>query len=190
MKAMIGFLFYFTSILYVGCGPKPTNQSKLKPLDAIQVVNEENDTILLGQINRKNIELNATYNQWYQKSYQKYHIPENWIDQHKAYAQNVTAKIFLGTWCTDTHRELGSMIKILDSLGIFHHQIEMYALTEDKDSPNAIEKEYQITQVPTLILFENQVELNRIVEFPIQSLHQDLSKILKKEPYQDAYYDF
>ncbi|MCY4216998.1 MAG: thioredoxin [Flavobacteriaceae bacterium] len=190
MKEWIYTCFCLTALLSQGCGQKTTSHSELKPLDALQIINEDNDTILVGQINRKNLELNPTYNQWYQNSYEKYRIPENWIDQHKTYVQNLTAKIFMGTWCIDTHRELGSMIKILDSLEISHDKIEMYALTEDKDSPDGMELNYNIQKVPTLILFESGIELNRIVEFPIQSLHQDLSKILKKESYQDAYYDF
>jgi len=179
-----------TAIVSQSCGQKAVVHSELKPLDVLQIINEDKDTILVGQINRKNLELNPTYNQWYQNSYEKYQIPEHWITQHKPYAQNLTAKIFLGTWCTDTHRELGSMVKILDSLEISYDEIQMYALTEAKDSPEGIEQKYDIKQVPTFILFENGIELNRIVEFPIQSLHQDLSKILKKEPYQDAYDDF
>lgn len=190
MRILIYTCFCFTTAFYYGCGQRAASNSELKPLDAVQVINSENDTILVGQINRKNIESNPTYNQWYQNSYQRYQIPENWIDQHRAYAQNLTVKIFIGTWCADTHRELGAMIKILDSLEISHQKIEMYALTEDKDSPDGIELNYRVKQLPTFILFEKGIELNRIVEFPIQSLHQDLSKILRKESYQDAYYDF
>jgi hypothetical protein len=52
------------------------------------------------------------------------------------------------------------------------------------------EKDYDIINIPTLIFLENGKEINRIVEFPVESLIEDFSKILKKEAYQDAYADF
>ena len=40
------------------------------------------------------------------------------------------------------------------------------------------------------IFIEDGNELNRIVEFPVESLVEDFSKILKKLPYKDSYADF
>jgi thiol-disulfide isomerase/thioredoxin len=105
-------------------------------------------------------------------------------------AKNLEFKLFLGTWCGDTQRELGGMFKLLDALGVSEDQIEMYAISEAKDSPLGYEKEYDILNIPTLIFFENGKENNRIVEFPVESMIEDFSKILKKEAYEDAYADF
>ena len=49
---------------------------------------------------------------------------------------------------------------------------------------------HNILNIPTLIFFENGRENNRIVEFPVESMIEDFSKILKKEAYEDAYADF
>ena len=37
------------------------------------------------------------------------------------------------------------------------------------------------------IFFKDNKELNRIVEFPIQTLEQDMLEILKGNPYKNAY---
>ena len=76
------------------------------------------------------------------------------------------------------------MFKILDALNVHHNRIEMYGLSEFKDSPNRLEKEYEILNIPTLIFFENGIEINRIVEFPVVNLLDDFSKILKKQSYK------
>lgn len=165
-------------------------KGSLEPLEVEWIVNEENDTILIGQINRKNLELNYTYNAWLKSSQERSRIPENWVDEHIEYTEDLSVKIYLGTWCSDTQRELGAMIKILDALKIPDQQIQMFALSESKDSPQGFELVDDIRQVPTLIFLKNGKELNRIVEFPIESLHQDISKILRSEPYQHAYYGF
>ena len=82
------------------------------------------------------------------------------------------------------------MFKILDALNIQNNRIEMYGLSEFKDSPDRLEKEYEILNIPTLIFFENGIEINRIVEFPVVNLLDDFSKILKKQPYKNSYSDF
>ncbi|MCY4562745.1 MAG: thioredoxin family protein [Flavobacteriaceae bacterium] len=190
MKYLFPSTILLMGLFCINCKLGMSQNKELKPLEATQMITSENDTILVGQINRKNLELNPTYNLWYKKSYDRYRIPENWTSKHKFLAQGLTAKLFIGTWCPDTHRELGSMIKILDSLGINHQKIEMYALTEEKNSPSGIEKNYEVLHVPTLIIFDKDKELNRIVEFPVQSLAQDLSLILNRQPYQHAYFGF
>ena len=59
-----------------------------------------------------------------------------------------------------------------------------------KTVPEGYEKKYDILNIPTLIFMENGKENNRIVEFPVVNLLDDFSKILKKQPYKNAYADF
>ena len=40
------------------------------------------------------------------------------------------------------------------------------------------------------LFFENGIEINRIVEFPVVNLLDDFSKILKKQSYKNSYSDF
>ena len=82
------------------------------------------------------------------------------------------------------------MFKLLDLLGVSEDRIEMYSISEAKDSPLGYEEKYDILNIPTLIFMENGKENNRIVEFPVESLVEDFSKILKKQPYKDSYSDF
>ena len=82
------------------------------------------------------------------------------------------------------------MFKILDALNVHQNRIEMYGLSEFKDSPDRLEKKYEILNIPTLIFFENGIEINRIVEFPVVNLLDDFSKILKKQTYKNSYSDF
>ena len=44
-----------------------------------------------------------------------------------------------------------------------------------------------IYNVPTIIFLKNGYEINRFVEFPVNSLESDISKIIKGEPYKHSY---
>ena len=166
--------------------PKKTLQ---KPLNVESIIGEEGETILIGYVNRTNLNL-PEFQTWFKPEYENIKIPEGWSANYLPLAENLEFKLFLGTWCGDTQRELGSMFKLLDLLGISEDRIEMYSISEYKDSPLGYEKEYDILNIPTLIFIEDGNELNRIVEFPVESLVEDFSKILKKLPYKDSYADF
>ncbi len=63
----------------------------------------------------------------------------------------------------------------------------MIGVSEDKVSPDGSAKKAGITNVPTFVFSKNGEEINRIVEFPIISLEQDLLDILQGNGYKHAY---
>lgn len=186
MKTKILFLI----ILFSALGCKSIGKAKPKePLEVQTLIGEEGETVVLGPMNRANLSTEE-FKAWFDPTYASQKIPEGWAEEHLPLAEGLTFKLFLGTWCGDTQRELGPMFKILDALEVDQNRIEMYSLSEYKDSPDGLEKEYDILNIPTLIFIENGKENNRIVEFPVVTLLDDFSKILKKQPYQNAYADF
>ena len=45
-----------------------------------------------------------------------------------------------------------------------------------------------ITNTPTIIFNKEDIEINRIVEFPMESLEDDILKILNDEDYKHVYF--
>jgi len=182
--------YLFLVFLSLGLGCKSLEQTKpQEPMEVQTLIGEEGETVILGPMNRANLNTEE-FMAWFQPTYDSQNIPEEWIQEHLPLAKKINFKLFLGTWCGDTQRELGPMFKILDALGVDQKRIEMYSISEYKDSPAGLEKEYDILNIPTLIFMEKGKENNRIVEFPVVNLLDDFSKILKKQPYQNAYADF
>ena len=172
-------------VLLASCQQKNTKKD-LQPLPVKQGLTEEGEPMLLGPINRANL-ADSTYAAWFQESYDLYRIPEGWADELKPATKHLEIVIFMGTWCEDTQRELGGVFKLIDALAISEEQISMYALTEDKDSAEGYEKPYEIINIPTVVFKKEGVEINRIVELPVETLHEDMQKILTGMPYQNAY---
>ena len=182
-------LFLLTSLLILSCKNSQTSKYSTEPMKVETLIGEEGETVVIGYMNRANLNTEE-FMAWFQPEYDSLKIPKGWVEKHAHLAKNLQFKLFLGTWCEDTQRELGGMFKLLDALGVNENQIEMYAISESKESPLGYEKDYNIINIPTIIFLENGKENNRIVEFPVESLIEDFSKILKKEPYQNAYADF
>ena len=67
------------------------------------------------------------------------------------------------------------------------NHVEMYAMSEEKTTPENSEKGLEIYNVPTLVFFRNKNEINRFVELPVNSLESDIAKIIKGESYTHSY---
>ena len=179
----------FLLLVLISCKNPVPKKIHQQPLNVESIIGEEGETVLIGFVNRGNLNF-PEFKAWFKPEYENIKIPEGWSANYLPLAENLEFKLFLGTWCGDTQRELGGMFKLLDLLGISEDRIEMYSISEYKDSPLGYEKEFDIINIPTLIFIEDGDELNRIVEFPVESLIEDFSKILKKLPYEDSYANF
>lgn len=149
---------------------------------------EEGIPYMIGEINRTNL-LTYEHSQWFQKEYDFFKINPSWVAEMKPLADGLTYTLFLGTWCEDSQREVPGMLKILDALEVPAKDLTLYAMDEDKKTPQHFEEGLEIINIPTLIFYKDGKEMNRIVEFPVESLYQDMAKILKSEAYQHAYFD-
>ncbi len=185
MRTLIIFL---ASILLYNCGEtkKPTSkkESIVTIADNLKSTTIEGEEILLGVISLPQLKL---FSPWYAAEYDFYKVNTLAVSEIKPLLQDITITLLMGTWCEDSQREVSPMMKILEAAGYPIESIEIIAVSEDKDTPNGIEKPYDLFNVPTLIFAKNGKEMNRIVEFPIQTLELDMLEILKGNDYKNAY---
>lgn len=146
------------------------------------------DCDLVGQFERKQLESRAIFNAWFSENYKNYDIDSATLDALKAIPKkNITFKVIMGTWCSDSRRDVPRFAKIMDTLKIDAHAIEYFALDSSKLSPEKIEDTYTISHVPTFIVFKDGAELNRIVEMSVLTLEEDLLNILTVNTYKNVY---
>ncbi|MBC90622.1 MAG: thiol reductase thioredoxin [Flavobacteriaceae bacterium] len=141
---------------------------------------------ITGKINRQNL-IEFEHSKWFLSEYEKYQVPVGWVKKNKKLLNEMNLKLFLGTWCEDSEREVPGMIKLLESSDFDFSKIEIYAVTEEKYTYENFEKNLNLTNVPTLIFYKNGKEINRFVEFPNISLAKDLENIIQGKKYQNPY---
>ena len=132
---------------------------------------------------------------WYISGLNEYKPnPEILTELKKAIASKLTFKVFFGSWCGDSKRELPRMSKIFNELFIPEKNIQWIAVDDSstfyKQSPQREEKELGIFRVPTFIVYEKNMEIGRIVEFPVETLERDLLRILNHQTYESNYRSF
>ncbi|HTH56220.1 MAG TPA: hypothetical protein VL728_09250 [Cyclobacteriaceae bacterium] len=132
---------------------------------------------------------------WYTSGLNDYKPnPEILASLKKINASKLTFKVFFGSWCGDSRRELPRMSKIFNELSIAKENIQWIAVDDSstfyKQSPQREEKGLSIFRVPTFIVYDKNAEIGRIVEFPVETLERDLLKILNRQPYESNYRSF
>lgn len=130
---------------------------------------------------------NPPFDQWYEPNLAEYTPDPERIKDLQKLLDDIDITLFLGTWCRDSKREVPRFVKILEAVGYPADEVEVIAMTREKTTPQDYEKGYGIINVPTFIFYRDGEELGRIVEYPIESLEADMTKILSGEPYRHAY---
>ncbi|MEK9604560.1 MAG: thioredoxin family protein [Flavobacteriaceae bacterium] len=174
-------LFITFISLQVSCGSNPQ-----KPINTKAVKASSGEMILLGLINKTNLQT-SDVTSWFNQEYDKITIDPNWGKDLRPYLKDLEIKIFMGTWCEDSQREIPHFFKLLDQLEFDQNNIKIYAMSEEKTTPQNFEKGLEIYNVPTLIFLKNGNEMNRFVEFPVNSMEIDLAQIIKGEAYTHSY---
>lgn len=148
------------------------------------VMNREVDTLndgkmLLGVQSVSQLK-NAPYSEWYHTEYKQYTPKADILAQLKKEKLNsYQIKVFMGTWCSDSHREVPRLIKILEMEGYPMDRIILVGVNRKKESPSGEESLYNIQRVPTIIFSKYGKEVGRIIETPKSaSLEEDMLKII------------
>ena len=117
---------------------------------------------------------------WFERNYVTYLIPESVLAELESLVtEDVSFKVFSGTWCSDSRMWVPKFYKLMDTLGCKNY--EVIGLDKKKVSPEKKEKDYNVTIVPTFIVFRAGKEIGRILENPYNSLDEDFIEILKRE---------
>ena len=131
---------------------------------------------------------NSKNTKWFPKNYDSYKsdifLSENNFDN----IDNFIIELYMGVTCHDSEREIPRLIKILDEINFPDNQLNIFLLKRDKTSDYGYEKDKNITNTPTIIFYKDSIEINRIVEFPIETLERDIYKIINEIEYKNAYY--
>ena len=148
----------------------------------------EDSIILVGPANLEGFQ-QEPFSVWYNENFDSYKVNDSLSTLIKENINSVKIKTFMGTWCEDSQRESPNFIKILKQIDFDFNNHELITVNRKKTTPQGLEKGHNITNVPTFIFYKDGIEINRIVEFPIESLEADIIKILTNQDYKHAYFD-
>jgi thiol-disulfide isomerase/thioredoxin len=135
--------------------------------------------ILIGEITRDAFK-DTSFSWWFNAEYDIYNPDKQVLDSISQKLNDVNITIVLGTWCSDSRREVPRFFKILDSLGYSSGKVKMIAVDRDKEDLNGEVDSLSIELVPTFIFYREGKEIGSIEESPRETLEKDFNKIVWK----------
>ena len=127
----------------------------------------------------KNILMSHDGYSWFSKQYDQYQPIDDKL--RTLNFSDINIRIFMGTWCHDSKREIPRLIKILDNLKYNHSKLVIIGLTKDKKGYFKDYTTFNILNTPTIIFYRNDHEIGRIIEKPKDSLESDIFSIISGE---------
>jgi thiol-disulfide isomerase/thioredoxin len=170
-------IFYFILIIsIVSC----TAQKKVATATKDQTGN------LIGIANKESF-LAEPFNEWFLPNYATYETNKEVMEKLKPLLKEVTIKGFMGTWCGDSKEQTPILYKILDEADFNYDHLELITVNRSKSTPDNLQEGFNIERVPTFIMYKNDKEIGRFVEYPRESVEADLLKIVSGQPYKHSY---
>ena len=188
--------FIILVLLIVSCKQTSEKKSTTEDISTEKVTKTEinnivPDTIddnmmLLGIVNQKGFE-NDNFIEWFKENYNGHILDTLTIKEIKPKLKEVSIKVFMGTWCSDSQREVPALYKVIKEAEFDTANLTMIAVSQEKDTPNQLEKGLNIEYVPTIIFYKNEKEIGRYVELAQETLEKDMLAILNETGYKHSY---
>ncbi|SEK36511.1 TlpA family protein disulfide reductase [Parapedobacter koreensis] len=181
----------FSILVVIAATTAVVAQPASTPILNTEYTRTNGQKVLLGHCSPLMMQ-SGIYQEWYDKSYDGYTIDAGLASQFAPLLDGKVIEIFAGSWCGDTRREIPRLMKILEANNFDTAQLKLIFVDNSKElykqSPQHEEAGKTIHRIPTIIVYEDGKELNRIVETPVNSLEKDLFDILSGKPYISNYY--
>ncbi|WP_121667096.1 TlpA family protein disulfide reductase [Mesonia aquimarina] len=146
-----------------------------------------NDKNYTGLISKNDFESGYTES-WFTKAYNSYEPTDKTAKKIGRKIDKYTIKVFMGTWCPDSRREVPKLFKLLDIAEYDLDNLSVYAMNRRKSTDKNYEEGLNVHRVPTIIFFDKKGnEVNRFVEFPQENFEEDILQIVSKKEYANPY---
>jgi thiol-disulfide isomerase/thioredoxin len=120
--------------------------------------------MLKGIVTKEQITEDTAFH-WYGDNLKTYTPDATTVAAIKSKASAVSFVIFGGTWCHDTQNILPKYFSVLDAAGFPQDKVTLIAVDRSKTTVGNLQKPFNITNVPTLIIMKDGKEQGRIVEY-------------------------
>ncbi len=146
-----------------------------------KIIDEESGKPMLIGYTTREAFTDTTFSWWFNSEYKNYDVDVDTLKslfEDSTLLKNVNITVVMGSWCSDSRREVPRFLKIVDGLNIPEEDISIYCVDRNLSTEDNEIDDLKIKAVPTFIFYKNDTELGKIVEAPTESLEIDMVKIL------------
>jgi thiol-disulfide isomerase/thioredoxin len=139
----------------------------------------KSENILYGECDPSGFR-SGEFDKWFSPEYESYKVNSQFFAEGYAVKFDSIC-VVLGSWCSDSQREVPRFCKIMDDEYFAGTKIRFFAVDGNKKTDVLDTEEYYIQYVPTFIFYYGGNELCRIIETPRTScLEEDIMDLLSR----------
>lgn len=158
------FLIASLAVVIASCGGSK-KAMVTEPLKTYEELKDgDGSKMLRGIVTKEQITQDTAFH-WYTDNLKTYTPDATAVAALKAKASTVSLVIFGGTWCHDTQNILPKYFSILQAAGFPEDKVTLIAVDRSKTTVGNLQKPFNITNVPTLIIMKDGKEQGRIIEY-------------------------
>jgi len=143
-------------------------------------VDEKTGKPMLLGVSDRSAFADTSFAWWFNSEYDNYAPDSAAVNEIGDKLKDVKITIVMGTWCSDSRREVPRFLKILDKLNYDQKNLTLICVDRKKAAPSGDVDKLGIVSVPAFILYKGDKEIGRIVESPKESLEKDFAGIVSK----------
>ncbi len=184
MHSIIKNTFFISAfaVTMASCGgsKKATVTSANEPLKTYETLKDrDGDKMLRGIVTQEQITQDTAFH-WYADNLKFYKPNATTVEQLQQKKDSISLVIFGGTWCHDTQNILPKYFSVLDAAGFPKDKVTLVIVDRDKKTIGNLQKPFNITNVPTLIVMKGGKEQGRIIEYGTSGLaDKELGEMLQ-----------
>lgn len=141
------------------------------------IVDENSGKQMLIGICDRTAFADTSFSWWYDSEYKNYDVDTLFIKKIGNKLNDFEIIVVMGSWCSDSRREVPRLIKILDKIRFNQQNLKLICVNRKKELPDDSIANLEIKLVPTIIFQEMGIEKGRIVESPKETLEKDILKL-------------
>lgn len=146
------------------------------------LVERQNEKSLKGIISRDALQNDTSFH-WFAENIKGYNPNSDAVTGLKKNADSVQLVVFMGTWCEDSHSIIPKFFALTDAAGFSKDRITLIGVDREKKTLSHLSEALNITNVPTIIVYQNGIEAGRIIEYGKSGMFdKDLAQILNMLP--------
>ncbi len=135
------------------------------------------EEILTSKVTRSQLQT-GDFGEYFKYNYTNYAPNREIINELKNRIYGCDIIVVLGTWCSDSQREVPRFYKIMDKLEYNTNTVKVFCVDRNKTAGDIDISNLNIERIPTFIILKNGTEIGRIVESPDYTLEKDLLEII------------
>ena len=169
-RGVVGFVMCLLLTGLFGCATAPAGKA------AVAARRSQDDQ--LGILERASVEARPKW----QKARARVQADPVEAQALLAVPGGATVRIYLGTWCGDSRREVSRFWHALDLAGgAPPFEVELIGVDRALVAPEGLAKGVELRYVTTFVVLRGGKEVGRIVESPDSTIERDLAALLNGE---------